>query len=385
MPQPDSERLRERLIQMTRDLILIESTDDRPEDRRRCFQLIRNHLEEIPGLEIRMLEKEGYESLLALPRGVTAPAALLCGHLDVVKHIVPGSYQSEVRDGRILGPGAGDMKGQLAIMIELMRQLGRDHPGLSLGLAITSDEERGGENGVRFLVEECDLRAGVAIIPDGGSLTDVTVEEKGILHLRLLAEGKAAHAARPWLGTNALERLVASVARVRAEFDGLYPDPGGPEAVDPEDTETHWFPTCSVTILSTSNDSPNRIPASAEATLDIRFVPPATSTDMIRKVEQCLEEGVVAEKIVAAEPTHLAPDDVFLSVIEEVTGVAPRLVKACGGSDGRFFCEREIPVLLSRPRVGNLHGRDEWIEIESMLSYYRICRRYLERILLPQT
>lgn len=67
MPQPDSERLRERLIQMTRDLILIESTDDRPEDRRRCFQLIRNHLEEIPGLEIRMLEKEGYESLLPCP------------------------------------------------------------------------------------------------------------------------------------------------------------------------------------------------------------------------------------------------------------------------------------------------------------------------------
>lgn len=364
---------------MTRDLVLIESTDDRPEERKRCFQLIRNHLDEVPGLRLRMRECGGYEALLALPEGEESPDVLLCGHLDVVKHIVPGSYQSEIRDGRIYGPGAGDMKGQLAVMIELIRHFGREHPELSVGLAVTSDEERGGECGVRFLVEEVGLRAGVAIIPDGGSITDVTVEEKGILHLRLLAEGEAAHAARPWLARNALHRLTDSVARVRAWFDSFYPDPDGPDAVVPDDTETHWFTTCSLTMMSTANDSPNRIPAAAEAVLDVRFVPPFRSEDILEKIRERLEPGVVAEKIVAAEPTHLAPDPRFLTVTREVTGSEARLVKASGGSDGRFFSARGIPVLLSRPRVGNLHGLDEWIEIDSMLSYFEICRRYIEQ------
>ena len=134
----DKEILRERLIQLTRDLVLVESTDDRPEERTRCFQLVRNHLEEVPGLKIIMYESNGYESLVAMPEGVEKPDVLLCGHLDVVHHPEPDSYRSEVRDGSIYGPGAGDMKGQVAIMIELIRNLGRECPELSVGVAITS-------------------------------------------------------------------------------------------------------------------------------------------------------------------------------------------------------------------------------------------------------
>lgn len=368
----DEARLRERIIQLTRDLILIESTDDLPEERRRCFQLIRNHLEEVPDLDLRMTEKNGYDSLLALPKNGGDPDVILCGHLDVVKHIDPGSYRSEIRDGCIYGPGAGDMKGQLAIMIELIRYLGRENPGLSVGLAITSDEERGGENGVRFLVEEEGLRCGCAIIPDGGSLTDVTVEEKGIIHLRVSTGGEPAHAARPWLGKNALHNLTSALIRVQHWFDSFVPGD-----LDPDDNATHWFPTCSLTILSTPNDSPNRIPAEAEAVLDIRFIPPETSEAILEKIRSLLGDEYKVDPIVTAEPTHLAPDLGFLEVIEEVTGEAPKLVRACGGSDGRFFCAHGIPVLLSRPRVGNLHGRDEWIEIDSMLSYFEICRRYI--------
>lgn len=374
----DESRLRERLIQLTRDLVLIESTDDLPGERSRCFQLIRNHLEEVPGLEITMVEKNGYESLLAFPGGETHPGVLLCGHLDVVKHNLPGSYRSEIRDGRIYGPGAGDMKGQLAIMIELVRQLGQESPGISVGLAITSDEERGGENGVRFLVEEEGLRCGVAIIPDGGSITDITVEEKGIIHLRVSANGKSAHAARPWLGENAIEELSRSLTRVRDWFSAQ-----APNSIDPDDTKTHWFSTCSLTMISSPNNSPNRIPGEAEAVLDIRFIPPETSQSMLEKVRELLGAGVIAEPIVSAEPTHLSPDERFLEVTREVTGTDPRLVHASGGSDGRFFCAEGIPVLLSRPRVGNLHGRDEWIEIDSMLAYFEICRRYIHKVCPP--
>ncbi|MCB1232216.1 MAG: M20 family metallopeptidase [Verrucomicrobiae bacterium] len=375
----DRERLKDHIVQLTRDLVLIESTDARPEERRRCFQLIRNHLEEVPGIELRRLENHGYESLVVLPEGCEMPKVLFCGHLDVVEHPDPESYRSEIRDGRIYGPGAGDMKGQLAILVHVVRHLWREHPGLPVGLAITSDEERGGEQGVRFLVEEAGVSADIAVIPDGGSLNDVIVEEKGILHLSLSAEGVAAHAARPWLGDNALERLMRATQAIQREIF----EPHRPAQVDPDDLDTHWFPTCSVTMIETANDSPNRIPESAEAVLDVRFPPPHTVESMLGAIRDCLEAGVTAAPIVSAEPTHLAPDASFVALTEEVTGQPARLVRASGGSDARFFFGKGIPVMLSRPRVGNLHGRDEWIDIASMLDYFEICRLYaLERALV---
>jgi len=368
----DESILRERLIQLTRDLVLIESTDDRVEERSRCFQLVRNHLEEVPGLEIVMLENNGYEALLALPHGIDRPEVLLCGHLDVVHHPEPESYRSELRDGRIYGPGAGDMKGQLAIMIELMRNLGRECPGLSVGMAVTSDEERGGEEGVKYLVEEEGVRCGVAVIPDGGSLNEVIVEEKGIIHLQVKAVGKSAHAARPWLGENAIEKLARDLARIKTWFEQE-----SQQEVDPDDPETHWISTCVETMIGSPNDSPNRIPEVAKAVLDIRFVPPHTSASILEQIRGLLSEGLSISPIVSAEPTHLAPDMKFLRITEAVTGASASLVRSSGGSDGRFFCAVGIPVLISRPKVGNLHGRDEWIDIDSMISYFKICREYI--------
>lgn len=369
----DRERLTGQMIQLTRDLVLIESTDARPEERRRCFQLIRNHLEEIADIEIQTLEKNGYESIVVMPTGCGRPEVLFCGHLDVVEHPDAESYRSEVRDGRIYGPGTGDMKGQLAILIQLMRHLWREHPGLPIGLAITSDEERGGESGVKFLVEEAGGDAGVAVIPDGGSLSDIIIEEKGILHLQVKSLGEAAHAARPRIGDNALERLTEGVRRIQETIF----EPLKPAHVDPDDLGTHWFPTCSLTIIESSNDNPNCIPEEATATLDIRFVPPHSAASILTAIREVLPPRLSLHPLVSAEPTHLAPDDEFIAATREVTGVEPRIVRACGGSDGRFFFARGIPVMLSRTRVGNLHGRDEWIDVESMLDYFEICRRYV--------
>ncbi len=367
----DTDRLRDRLIQLTRDLVLIESTDAKPEERARCFQFIRNHLESCPGVGLTMHRHDGYESLVALPKDLTRASILFCAHLDVVDHPDDHGYVSTVENGRIVGPGAGDMKGQLAIVMMLLTHLLREHPGLPIGLLITSDEERGGEAGVRYMVEDLGLNCDVAVVPDGGSLTDITVEEKGILHLRIHAEGHSAHAARPWQGDNPMEHLVAGLTRLRAAFDALQP-----ARVDPDDPHTHWFPTCSLTRIHTPNESINRIPEAATAVLDIRFPPPFTSGAMLDLVTGALGSSLRVEPIIRVEPTFLEPDPLFLDITREVTGQTARLVRASAGSDARFFCAQGIPVILSRPRVGNLHGRDEWIEIASMLDYYEICRRY---------
>lgn len=368
-----------RLTALTRDLILIASTDSRPEEREHCFEFIQNHLDTVEGIQYHRFESNGYESWLAAPTSTTEPEILLCGHIDVIDHPQPNCFHSRIRDGRIYGPGAGDMKGSDAILIELFRTLHGFHPGISLGLLLTSDEERGGTDGVQFLCQQQGLRCGVAIIPDGGSLNDVTVEEKGVLQARLRQSGHEAHAARPWLGRNALELLIQRTTRLTDHFAQFWP------LGDIVEQENHWFPTCVVANMQTPNTTWNRIPADAEAVIDIRFPPPATVESMQRELRRLVGSDCEIETLMSAEPTKLNPDPLFCTVTAEMTGQPVRLVKASGASDSRFFRQHGIPVNLSRPLVGNLHAIDEWIEISSMTTYFEICKSYIERKLVLKT
>ena len=364
--------LTEHLTSLARDLILIPSTDRNPAGRRRAFEFFLHHLQGLDGVIIQRYESNGYESLVATPGGEAHPEVLLCGHLDVIEHPPQDQYAPTIREGKIYGPGAGDMKGALAILLKLFLKNHRQRPGTSLGLAITSDEEIGGMHGLRYLVEEQGLRCQLAIIPDGGSPAEITIAEKGILHLRVHCQGRAAHAARPWLGKNSLHHLLARLQPLISHFETLRPP-----SITGRD---HWYPTCAVTQIFTPNTSINRIPGRAEALVDIRFPPPDSVPSMSATVDTLLGRGdaLKTNTIISAEPTELDPDPAFLAITEQVTGRPVTRVRASGGSDARFLCAHGIPVLLSRPFVGNLHANDEWIDIASMETYFTICDRYLE-------
>ncbi len=365
------EELRKTLVALTRDLIIIPGTAGRPEDLAQGLEFIRNHMESLTHIQIHDYLYNNTPSLVVLPEQLDTPEILLCGHLDVIEHPDIRSYKSEVRDGRIIGPGAGDMKGGLAVLMELFRNFHTRYPEASLGLAVTTDEETGGESGIGHIVRHAGLRCAAAIIPDGGSLNEITVEEKGLIHLRLITRGHAAHAAFPWYGRNALEHLAEKLDRIRTFFEHLR-----------DDTEDHWYPTCSATIVTAPNRTINRVPDYAEAELDIRFPPPHTVQSIVQDVKGVVGDSVELRIIISAEPTHLSPDPLFLSVTEEITGRPAGLVRISGASDGRFLAHHNIPVMMSRPRVGELHSDEEWIDIDSMVTYYRICERYLTLKLL---
>lgn len=367
-----SAELTDRLVALTRDLILIPSTDSAPQERARAFSFFRNHLETLPGVRLQLHESGGYESLVVLPADREHADILMIGHLDVIEHPDLELYRSYLRDGRLYGPGAGDMKGALAIMLKLFSDLHRAHPGISLGMVVTSDEERGGEHGVGYLVREAGLRAAHAIVPDGGSLHDVTVEEKGIAHLRVHTRGRAAHAARPWLAENAATLLIQALAKLKEHFP-----------IPPNTPDEHWQPTCSLTTLHTPNRTLNCIPDCAEATLDVRFPPPHTLEEILAKLRGILGPEIQIETLVAAEPSTLNPDPLWFQITEEFTGSPARRVRASGGSDARFLCQAGVQTIVARPLVGNLHAADEWIDIASMGEFYQITRSYITRRLLP--
>lgn len=363
--------VRERLVALTRDLILIPTTASRPAEITRGFQLIKNHLEGLKRLKLEEHEDKGVPSLVALPRGIKKPAVLLCAHLDVIDYPSLAAFRSKIKDGRIYGAGAGDMKGALAVLLEIFRYFHRLYPGISLGLVVTSDEETGGASGIGFLIARKGLQAGLAFVPDGGSLDQITTHEKGILHLKIRCRGHFAHASRPWEGKNALLQLTENIIRIQHLFEKWQAD-----------RADHWHPTCVPTIMSTTNQVVNRIPDHAEGILDIRFPEPFSAAKMLKQVRRQLDPDIEIEPLVQAEPTALKPDPLYLEVAREVTRSKVIEIRDHGGSDARYFSARGIPVIISRPLVGNLHSEEEWIDIKSMVTFYRICEGYLFRKLI---
>jgi len=361
----DTAGLRERLIALTRDLVLIPGTEKRPDELHRSIEWVGNHLESLEGVTVHSYETGGVLSLVALPEGCLEPDVVMFGHIDVVHHPNRESYRSELADGRIYGPGTGDMKGIVAILLELFRFFHLQSPGVPLGLAITTDEEIGGENGTKALLEEHGLRCKVGMVPDGGSLDEVVVEEKGILHLHLESTGAACHAARPWLGKNALARIVATIEDILRLF---------PPGADPD----HWYATCAVTSVNTPNRSFNRVPSHAAATLDIRYPHPIKAGDLVRKIGAVLGDGVTATPVMSAAPNRLSPDPAFFDACQAILGHRPHQRREHGGSDARFLAAHNIPVIMSRPLCGKLHSKKEWIDIDSMVTFYAIYQKYLQ-------
>jgi succinyl-diaminopimelate desuccinylase len=135
------------------------------------------------------------------------PAVILAGHLDTVP-LQEGDFPARREGGRVHGRGASDMKGALAVMIELWNRL--DRAALPLDLVLVFyDREEGpiAENGLLPLLEaRPDLRqAALALCLEP---TDLALQLGccGSLHATLTFSGKSAHSARPWQGENAIHK-----------------------------------------------------------------------------------------------------------------------------------------------------------------------------------
>ena len=145
-----------------------------------------------------------------------------------------------------------------------------------------------------------------------------------------------------------------------------------------------WIPTCTITAIHTPNHSANVIPDEVTAVLDVRFPAPHQKRTILHQIQKVLGDRITLSSQLEANPLKLEPDPVFVRAMEAITGEAIQLVKDDGASDSRFLIESGTPTIMSRPTVGGLHREDEWIDVESMVQFHRICDRYIrERLDIP--
>jgi succinyl-diaminopimelate desuccinylase len=158
--------------------------------------------------------------------GAPGPCVHLNGHVDVVEAGQGWSldpWAGEVRDGRVYGRGACDMKGGIAaavVALEALIEEGLLRRG-AVEVSATVDEESGGYGGVAFLARRglfSPPRVDHVIIPEPLDVDRVCIGHRGVWWAEIETRGRIAHGSMPFLGDCAVRHMAAFVERLEREL-----------------------------------------------------------------------------------------------------------------------------------------------------------------------
>jgi succinyl-diaminopimelate desuccinylase len=305
------------------------------------------------------------ETLLFATERTGRPFVVLAGHLDTVP--AQGNLPGRLEDGRVVGLGASDMKGGLAVMVELACWLaGREgETALDLGFVFFPREE--------IAVEESPLPALFATgLLDGASLvvvlepTDNTIQAGclGNLNARLTFRGVSAHSARPWTGVNAIERAVEALAPVVRL-----------EPVDHEVQGLLFREVVTVTAIR-GGIAPNVVPAEASCELNQRYAPGTTGEEAFARVRSLLPDHVDVELLSDSPPARVALDNPLVDRLREAGGFAVEPKQAW--TPVAQFAARGLDAINLGPGATRFaHTADEQIETGELVRTFEALRRFV--------
>jgi succinyl-diaminopimelate desuccinylase len=309
------------------------------------------------------LEYHEGETLLYATGRTGNPLVVLAGHLDTVP--AQGNIPGRLEDGRVHGLGASDMKGGLAVMIELARwAAATGERAVDLAFLFFPREE--------IAVQESPLPE----LFDTGRLDDaalVIVLEPtdnaihagclGNVNVRLTFRGVSAHSARPWTGVNAIARAVEGLAPV--------------VALPPIDVEVQGLvfrETATVTRIA-GGIADNIVPAEAVATLNVRYPPGRTGEQALERVREALPEGVELEVTSDSPPARVALDNPLVERLRAAGELAVEPKQAW--TPVAQFAERGLDAINLGPGATRYaHREDEQIEASELARTYEALRRF---------
>ncbi len=365
-------RTTDQIIETTKQLIAIPSSADNPAALQAAIDLIEAQVAKNPELTIEHFNRGDKPSFLAY-YGPTRPKKfdiLLNAHVDVVPG-TPKLFKPTIRNGKLYGRGALDMKGTAAVLTSVFCELADKVP-YALGLQIVTDEEIGGHGGAQYQIEQ-GVRANFVIMGEyANNRHAIYNAARGICWAEIRIKGKSAHGGHLWHGTNAVVKA--------GDFAGAvlkhYPTP---------DKET-WTTTASVANLYTPNDAYNKVPDSAILKIDFRFTqedPVFQSRDNLEAFIKSLDPEAELINLATFEPAinveELNPYVQGLSAaMLQVTGHKPQFLGRPAASDGRHFAAVGNDIIEFGLYGSGSHSDDECVELASFDEYRSILLAYLQ-------
>jgi len=388
-----------KIVDVARRLIAVPSPNP-PLDTNAVGQAALGIIQElVPSAEVGLYPgNEEVANVVARLRGRgPGKRVVLNGHLDTYPVGDASAWTvaplgGEVKDGKLYGRGAADMKGGIAASIVAFAALAevRDQWDGEVSLTLAGDEESMGSLGTRYLIDNIEGAAGdAAIIADAGSPMVIRFGEKGFVWARIRAAGRPAHGAHVHLGDNALDRLRRVLDRLDSLRSVPVPHPEGvAEAIAAAKAiseplagtgEADVLQSVTVNLGNMSGGtSPNLVPASAEASMDIRVPAGLKAAWIVEAIQKACEEepGVTAEIIREVDPTITPPDSPIVGIVRtvarDVLGQDPTVNMRVGASDSRLFRQSGIPTVVYGPTPRNMGGADEHVSIAELVQVAKV-------------
>jgi succinyl-diaminopimelate desuccinylase len=353
-----------------------------------CQKLVAERLAPL-GFSCETIESNGVTNLWAVRRGsAPGPTLAFAGHTDVVPTGPLDQWTSDpfvptVRDGRLYGRGAADMKSSIAafvVAVEELLESGADHAG-RIALLLTSDEEGPATDGTVKVVERLDERGerlDFCIVGEPTSverLGDMVKNgRRGSLSGRLVVAGVQGHIAYPHLARNPIHLLAPALAElVATEWDR------GNEYFPP----TSW----QVSNIQAGAGATNVIPGRITLDFNFRFSTASTVESLKQRLATVLDAhglDYTLDWSLSGMPFLTARgrlSDTLSAAIRAETGLDTELSTTGGTSDGRFIARICPQVIEFGPPNASIHKIDEHVELAALEPLKNIYRRTIASLL----
>lgn len=325
-----------------------------------------------PKAFIKRVKINNCEVLVAGNTKSMSPDVGFLVHMDVV-FAKPEQFNMKKKGDKLIGRGTSDMKFSIPMGIELLNNLIIKKSKLSFSLAITTDEETGGDDSCSYLAEKLKFRPSCMIVPDGGENLTFVSKSKGVCWLSITSKGTPAHASRPWKGKNALEPLIILADKLIKEF--------GKNSL-----KENWETTMNIGQI-VGGVSVNQICPEAIMKLDFRFPESNSSEKIVDKVKKYAKNISPDLKVIVDSTTFPTFTDTNLDIVKNFISSIGKaysqkiiISKAYGASDASHFAKYNIPILMMEPIGGGMHSQDEWLSISSCLKFFDGLTIFLEMI-----
>ena len=367
-------------LKLAQSLIKIKSISPNDEG---CFDLIEKEL--IPlGFQIDRIPELNCETLLA-KYGNTGKVFCYLGHTDVVpsgpeEEWTSPPFEANIIDGELIGRGAADMKGSVAIFIESIKNFLADNPNpnFQIWVMLTSNEEGepadGKINTLMDSLAQQDEFIDYCLVGEASSSDNVgdvlRVGRRGSLSGKLKLIGKQGHVAYP----HKVLSPILEVGPIISELNQTIWDEGN----------EHFDPTSfQISNIDSGTGATNVVPGHLNMLFNFRFSPESNQESLKKRFVQILEQSKCSFEIdwtLNAQP-YLTKKTELLSIIQtalkKINGKEAKIDNGGGTSDGRWVSPSGSEVIELGPRNQTIHKIDEKISLTDITLLQEIYQQIL--------
>lgn len=310
----------------------------------------------------------GRHTVFAATEPGKKPDLLLNAHIDVVPAIEEKQYTPKIKDGILYARGAGDCLGNAVTILRFLCSWKKRNAGISVGGVFSADEETGGAS------TEGMLKLGYAakkmiLVLDTWLDGNICGAQKGILSLKLIAQGKGGHSSEPWKLLNPIDRLMDAYLRLRSAWKN-------------PSSEEDWCNSMTPCVLR-AGAVENQVPDSAEMIVNFRYVMDEDREQILDLVRK--QTGLDFVILQECPPVY---NDTSIPALENLRRIAAEefgrpdatFTRMCGATDARFWKEAGVPLAIFGLQTFGLHSAEEGLVLNSIPMLMRSLTRLAESL-----